>query len=1002
MTLDGKFIVKDNLLLAGATTIQVGSPLWYDWVASAKKFSFVSQNGRFVAQREMRRNHSYWYAYRRRSGKLVKIYLGKQYELTPERLEQACLALEEPNLLKQFSGKTGEQKNLDAGPRIDTSFLPMAKINAPLLPHQLVTRSRLLAEINTPITLIYAPSGFGKSTLANDWKQTCGFPVAWLSLDENDNFAARFWYSIVMAFQVIYRDFGKELLSYLSSSAIDPAEAALRLTNDVIHAQAVYPRLGLILDEFDHIRSSEVYDSLQAWLERLPSNVQLVILGHTKPPLSLGHLRAKCLLTELDTNDLRFTMEEGLRYLRQYPQDPLLAYDDLEKLIKHTEGWAAGLTLTALALGKQEDRRHFIDTFSGAHIYLREYFMETVLQRSSPEIQSFLLKTAILKQLTGSLCDAITGQTNGEEILAQLWQENLFIIRLEEQGWYRYHHLFAEMLYSQLQTRFPDEVPQLHQRAARWYREQYATAEAIYHLMAIEAWEEAALLLEEMALHELEELGEDSRLLRWLQELPEIVFQKHKNLLFVYLRLANIALPPKKVERFLDQIEKNISGQSAALRTQDENDVLAEIQQIRHTWAQGSVFTPPARAGNDYDVRWGPINRLPLLRPAYLHNQNSLNEQLMLDLLHSAQEQNNLFVILMAGGTLSRWLANSGQLRRSEKLCRQILEQAILQRGKLPEPASIPLIVLSHVYLERNEIKLAEECLNRVAEVDPNPASTNIFVYTAFLRAKIQAARGQMEESRTTIQAIRRLHLRRPSGLWTDLELLIYEAFICLRNGDDRAAEQIMVDNESAESLELPLYRLVQAEIALRKRQFEVAEKLFSELILANPNGIAYEPLMLARVLLALALFGQNKIHRALQVITDAIRLAAPERFIRPFLDHSVECVALLWLCSQNDDLTREAKAFIEDLLRLLDPTGKRSPASKAEMEKLTTSALISTREQEVLALLSSGYTNGEIANELSISESTVKTHLGHIYHKFNVNSRVQAVTQARELGLVS
>ncbi len=545
-----KSIVKDNTLVEGEMYIPVGSPSWFEWLSTAKKFSFKSYRGNFVAQCETRRNKGYWYAYRR-SGKLSKVYLGKTDELTLERLEQACISLAGQGLLEQLTdqpaGHTSQAKS-----RIDSSLLPLTKVNFPVLPHNLIARPRLTRQINTPLTLIYAPSGFGKSTLLNDWKQTCGHPVAWLSLDDGDNQLTRFWHSVTMALQTIDPDLGKELLVYLgTTSPLQLSEIVSLLTNDVIQQHAPYPRLSLVLDDFHRINRTEIYNSIQAWVEHLPPNMQLVISGNTDPPLSLGHLRAKGLLTELDAGDLRFTLEEGIDYLRQYHKETPLAYDDLAKLVKHTEGWAAGLTLTALALGKQENHREFIDTFSGAHIYIREYFMETVFQRSSPEVQEFLLKTAILKHLTGSLCDAVTGQAGGEEMLSRLWHENLFIVQLAEQGWYRYHDLFSEMLLSQLQARSPSEIPELHQRAAKWYQAQYAPTDAIYHLFATEAWEEAALLMEEMALRELEQYGEDSRLLRWLQELPSGVVQKHKTLLFVYLRLAQVALPRQKIECFL-------------------------------------------------------------------------------------------------------------------------------------------------------------------------------------------------------------------------------------------------------------------------------------------------------------------------------------------------------------------------------------------------------------------------------------------------------------------
>ncbi len=994
-----KWIVQDGLLHLGSTCLQVGSPEWFSWLAETGKFSYKGENGKFTAQSEKRRKQAYWYAYRRSAGKLSKTYLGRTEELTSERLEEASFVLSGKARFPDSPIGLDENAPAYIQPHLTPSLLSLGKVNVPVPPYILVNRPRLVRQINTPLTVISAPSGFGKTTLLHDWKQTCGFPVAWLALDENDNVPQRFWFSLAMSLQTIEPEYGKELLSYLNtSSSLNIQEVIIHLTNDIARASLGTQRLGLVLDDFHNINSSEVYDFLQHWLAHLPPNLQLVISGHTRPPLSLAHLRAQGRLSELEAQDLRFTLAEGIHYLQQYPHDPPLAYADLEKLVKHTEGWAAGLTLTALALGKQEDRRRFIDTFSGAHIYLREYFMETVLQRSTPRVQEFLLKTAILKHLTGSLCDALTGYTDSEEILARLWEENLFIVRLEQQGWYRYHDLFAEMLVSQLQTHYPEEVARLHQCAAQWYREQYATADAIYHLLATEAWEEAAALMEEMALRELEQFGEDSRLLRWLQELPESVVQKHKNLLFVYLRLANLALSQKKIERFITHIELSIANKSAAAQTQDEHDVLAEIRQIRRIWARGDIFIPPVRAGNKYDAKWELLNRLHLLKPTYNQEQKSLDEQII-DLLHAAQAQQNLFVILMAGGVLAKRAAIAGQLRRSERLSRQILEQARALQRKLPEPASIALNALCLVYLERNEIELAQKYLDQAEEVDPNPTSTNRLIDSAILRAKIQVTQGQSKEARATIQAIRNLNLQRPSATWTELELLTYEALICVRSGDSSSAEQLIL--ETTRSQEFHLSKLVQAEICLRNKQFAEAEKWLNDFMLMYPHSVPFEPLLVARVPLALALLGQNKVSEALQAMIKAVRLAAPERYIRPFLDSGPACAPILWILSQNKDLAGESQAFIQGLLNLLDPLRKYSQISKTEIERLTTAALISAREQEVLTLLSAGYSNREIADELSISESTVKTHLENIYTKLNVNSRIQAITRARELNLI-
>ena len=993
-------IVREGQLQDGLNFVEVGSPEWYAWLARSGKFSYQGENGKFSAQCELRRKQAYWYAYRRSAGKLSKTYLGKTGELTCERLEKACQILSGKALFTDSSQGLGDNASLFEHTQAFPTLLPPGKVNVPVSPHILVNRPRLVRQITTPLTVISAPSGFGKSTLLHDWRQTCGFPIAWLALDEDDNTPQRFWFSLVRSLQTLGSDFGKDLLSYLNTStSLNVQEVIAHLTNDIARVLETTQRLGLVLDDFHNINSSDIHDFLQHWLAYFPAHVQLVIAGHTRPPLSLAHLRAQGRLTELEAQDLRFTLAEGIHYLQQYSQEPPLAYADLETLVKHTEGWAAGLTLTALALSKQEDRRHFIDTFSGAHIYMREYFMETVLQRSSPRVQEFLLKTAILKHLNGGLCNALTGQSDGDEMLVHLWEENLFVARLEEQGWYRYHDLFAEMLLSQLQTRYPQELARLHRCAAQWYREQYAPADAIHHLLATKAWEEAAALMEEMALRELEQFGEDSRLLRWLQELPESVVQKHRNLLFVYLRLANTGLAHNRTERFITHIELSITSKSAASQTPDEREVLAEIQQIRRIWAQGDAFIPPARVGNKYDARWELLNRLHIVKRAYSYGQTSLDDQIA-ELLHDAQVQHNLFVILMAGGVFAMRAIIAGHLRRSERVARQILEQALAQRRKLPEPASIVLNALCHLHLERNEPDLAKKYLDQAEEVDPNPTSTNRLVDTAVLRAKVQMVQGQWKEARVTIQAIRNLHLRRPSATWSDGELLTYEALVCLRSGDIGAAEQLL--REAADGPEGPLTLLVRAEFCLRTEAFVEAEGLLNEYIGAHPQGLAFEPILAARIPLALALFGQHKVNQALQVMAESIRLAAPERFVHPFLDGGSACVPLLWLVWHSKDLNSEAQAFTKELLHLLDPGGQHAQISNAELEKLATSAQISAREQEVLTLLSAGCSNRKIADELSVSESTVKTHLSNIYCKLNANSRFQAIARARELSLVS
>ena len=990
-------IIENNYLRLENGPIEVGSAEWFVWLEKNKKFKYQGETGHFLARGEKRRNDAiYWYAYRRKSKKLSKIYLGKAVGLTSERLEEVCRELSDvPAVKPQTLPK--QRTYTSTEPRIDNSFLPQTKVNAPILPQRLLSRPRLTQQLDLPLTLIYAPSGFGKSTLINEWKQNCGFPVAWLILDKTDNQPLRFLYSLVLSLQTIDPNLGQNLYNYLriSSSSFAINEAISLLSHDIAQLE----NLGIVLDDFHHITNSKIFDFLQAWLEQFPPNLRLILSGHSKPPLALGNLRAMWMVTEIDSSSLRFTTEEGINYLRKYPQDPPLAHNDIEKLVRHTEGWAVGLTLTALALAKQEDQHQFVENFSGAHIYFREYFMETVLYRLSSAVKDFLLKTSIVRQLTGSLCDALTGQSNGKEMLSQLWEENLFLMRLREPDWYRYHDLFAEMLNDQLRAQYPEQIPMLHRKAAKWFDAHFAPADAISHFLAARAWEDAAILIEETALREMELFGEDSRLLSWLFELPENVVQQHKTLLIVYIQVANLALPKSKIESFIGHVETNIAQKAPAKQTRGEREVLEEIQRIRSIWAQGLDYHPTMPSGTQRELSWQLLNGLHLLKDPIGQNTVEL-EQKILQYYESAKELNNLFVILMAGGVYAHRTSNTGKLRAGEKIAHQVLQHAISLRGTLPETASIALVSLSRIHFERCELEQSAYFLAQAAEVDPNPTSTNSPVNAAVLRSKIQLAENQIEAALSTIRAVQELHARRPSASWRDSDLIAYEARIHLRTGNLIRAEQLL--NTASEMEYRPLCDLITAEFLLATGKPEEAEQILHPLIVEYPLSIQQESTTVAKVLLSLALFDQHKMNQSRQVMADAIRLSAADHHLCPFIEHGTRTLPMLIVILQTENLTELAKDFINEIIAIFEEKFDDSEKiAEEEVLSLSTAASITTREQGVLELLSDGQSNKQIALSLSISESTVKTHLTNIYEKLDVNNRVQAVSRAKELQLI-
>ncbi|MCW5864602.1 MAG: AAA family ATPase [Anaerolineae bacterium] len=1011
-----KPVVKEGLLWTGETKsdnapIVPNSAEWDAWLAEHDQFRFVGASGHFSARRERRSGGDYWYAYRRRDGVLHKAYLGKADDLTLERMEEVAAGLAGWAVLAQLSLAADAPGRPNGDSWLgDTSFTGLAKFRPPTLPPTLVTRPRLTDNINTPVTIIAAPGGTGKTTILNAWRQqrdgrggADAVVVAWVALEQEDNQLLPFWATVVMALQAalgaVQPGLGQQLLPFLQrSSPIAPAEIVARLADELARATATAGPLALVLDDFHHIQSADIHTSVQLLMEHLPPSVQLILAGRTRPPLALGRLRAMGVVTELDADELRFTLPEGISFLQQHITAEPLAYGDMETLVRRTGGWVAGLKLAVLALNKQPDRRRVIDTFSGAHVFLREYFTETALRQQPEAVQSFLLKTSILKQLTGGLCDAVTGQSDGAGMLARLWQDNLFITCTEDQTWYRYHDLFAEMLSSQLQRQWPDQIDDLHRRAATWYVAHDMSADAVNHLLFIEDWETAAEVIEDVGLRELAESGEDSRLLRWVQRLPETVVQRHKTLLFVYLRLANLALPRDEVTRFLHCIEQNLTTKSPAALTADEREVLDEVRQITHRLVAQDVILP---ASHLPDQRWQLLDALLITETFYKPKTDEVGARVR-EIYNQARAEGNLFATIFAGTDLSNRALVRGQLRQSEKLAYQVLQQCLLQRGHLPEPASIALALLAQVCLARNDLTRAHQLLDRALVVDPNPTSSNMPLTIAMIRARLQSAEGRHTEAEATMAAARTLQALHPAGAWRDRDLVAHEARIRARQGDWEAAWQLLIEAETDEPHALS--QLVAAEIQLAREQSGAAESLLAQFVAQYPAGFPNESSLEARLLWARALSAQGKMNQAHRVLAEAVRLAAAEGYLRPFLDQGRPLVPLLALMLHMGALPADGERFISEVLRLLEGSSlSLHPSSFAHMpaeglDAVATATSITAREQEVLRLLSEGLSNREIADRLCVSVGTIKTHLTNIYGKLGVNSRMQAVAEAQAL----
>ena len=996
-----KPIVQNGRLQLPSQThdIHVGTADWQAWLQAHDRFIFVGENGRLTARKETRRGQPYWYAYRRRKGKLKKVYLGRTEDLTLPCLRQADAKLEGVDHASLHSphdfSAVVQETAVALQPVIHTKFQP------PIQPQYRLKRPQLTAQMHTPIVVIHAPCGFGKSSLLSDWRQESEKQVAWLSLDSQDDDPVRFCQLLFTAVSAILPLVGAAP-RLLPKATFEQMQTAMV---QLINAVAAKPTasVALVLDGYHSITNEIIHQAMQFLFEHLPQTLQVLIASDRQLPFSLSRWRMAGLLTELTHADLRLSQQEGIAFLQAHPTTQALAYVAMRDLVQQTHGWSAGLHLAALAMKQQPVALASVESLIDGTDYFNEFFVENVLSRQETAVQQFLVQTSILKQLNGALCDAVLARQDSEQMLAQLWRANLFLNQLDgEPVWYQVHRLFTAVLKQQLQKQAPDLVPELHRRAARWYQAQDAPEEAVRHLLAIQAWEDAATLIESVAIRELHEKGEDSRLLRWVMQLPVEIVQHHRALLSIYIRLTNIALSQTHQLHFLDQVEANILQIPEQARSIDETAVLQEVQSFQQRLTTDQMDIAP-----DSEPTLGLTNNYLQGMQFFMKQDYATAEQWIARELEEAETSGNLFLTLLAGGGLAFTQLAQGRLRSGELIAQQVLRDVVARAGRLPEPTSPSFIVLAMIAYERNDLATAQKWVEKATEVDPNPTSANVPMTTQVLQARIQTAQGEFAAAHATLKAAFHLDPDRRSMIWSEQDLIFWQAWVFAREGrDEQAARQLTLAHlagEQANTFEQPkdLGLLVSAEIHLAKGACSLAEETIENLLIAFPHGFRTGPIVYPLTMLATAQLGQNKVNQAQRTMEKALRLAAPEGMIRPFLDRGSTIWPLLSLIQKTGRLTPETHQFTEQLInRIGDTDGQTSSPSFADVANLTLAASISPRELEVIRLVGEGLSNQAIAARMMVTVSTVNTHLKHIYRKLDVHTRTEAVLRAQALQL--
>ena len=1007
--------------------LAVGSPAWYEWLKTASPFIFTCDLGTFTARAERagnRRGGWYWKAYRTQDGKLHRAYLGKPEDMTLERLIAVAEALATACL-----SPTGEVPHSSHRMSHQEPFLT-TKLHVPPARSDSVPRPRLIDRLNgvmqRKLTLVSAPAGFGKTTLLSVWGAVAarsGWHVAWVSLDASDNDPTRFWSYVIAALVMASSGLEENILTLLRSPQ-PPSIESILVT--VINKLAPIPhQIALILDDYHLIEMPAVHQALIFLLDHLPPNLHVVVASRVDPPLPVARLRSRGHLAELRTTDLRFTPAEAAAFLNGVARLDLAA-EDIAALEAKTEGWIAGLHLAALALQERSDRAGFVAMFTGRHRYVLDYLVDEVLHRQSESLQTFLLQTSILDQLSGSLCDVVTESTESDAMLEQLERSNLFLVPLdEERSWYRYHHLFGEVLQSRLQQMHPSRVAELHARAARWYERHGLVADAIHHALAAADFVYAVQLIEQAA-ETLMKQNEIVILLNWLRALPADLLRTLPRLSLFHawaltsinqLDAAEVSL--RDAERVLREAVSQpltSAGSEAVESGAGIQRLLGEIAAVRASIAslRGDVPRTIECASlaleglPDENVLMRGMTALSLGRAYLWSGDLEAAEHVLAEAVTINQRAENVTAALLSRYSQGHLSVMQGRLCQAAEIYRTMLNDTAKLGGVFPI-GNLVHIGMGALLYEWHELKAAEEHLLQGIELGKQWGSAGSllhgFMFLALLKLACGDFNGALMIQQEIEQAVEQDNLSAMRSavraFRVQLELIGGNSEIASQWIQEVADHPLSFPSDF-ERLTLVRAYLVVGKYAEARRELEPLPREAAQ----RSRGMIEN-----LILLALALQGQNEMEQARATLTQALSLAEPEGYVATFVIEGQPMATLLTQVHDTQKKEQDASAhrvspgYIHKLLAVLRGEALPSPKDTAHQGTVQSPGepieALSEREREVLLRLATGMSNRAIAQEFIVSVGTIKTHLNHIYGKLNVHSRTQAVARARALHLL-
>jgi LuxR family maltose regulon positive regulatory protein len=1030
---------------------------WLNWLGEQTSFAFHGRCGHLsVVKEERARGGSYWYAYGSGTGGRRKHYLGPTPRVTLARLE------EEAGAYAAFSSlpwnKTQETLiaeheapfRLEVAPSALFSApvaplqqmplpLPASKLSPPQLAGTLIERERLHARLeealDLPLTLLSASGGWGKTTLLAAWARRQSRAIAWLSLDETENILARFWSAVIAALRTCHASIGATALTLLYSP--QPVSIALVLTSLLNEVASLKGTTVLVLDDYHLIADAAIHESVLYALEHLPPNLRLVLSTRVDPPFPLARLRLRGQMSEIRDLDLRFLADDTRHFLVQRMGLPL-SETEVAILESRTEGWIAGLQLAALAMRQREDHAAFVQTFSGSHRYVLDYFQDDILAYLPPAAQEFLLQTAILSRLHAPLCQAVTGETACQELLEELERENLFLVPLdEERRWYRFHELFRQTLLARLTMSYPERLPVLHLRAAHWYEVQGDLRAAIAHALSAEDFVYAADLME----HEAEAAwtrGEARTVHEWIEMLPDEIVRVHASFaLTAALRLLHTlfgALDEQQqaaVGHTIDRVERLIHEE---VLTEAEQERLYKRVQLFHLW---SVASQSILVRDMAQLQQCGEKMLPLVRedeiiwqmaPLFVNVISCMNGLGACDVLKTAlltagqqaEKTQQRYEWLRIREWLVLILWETGEVSQAERECRMLLSLLQLEWNQQTSIEGYLSLTLARICWACNRCEEAFSHLTHALALAQSWQYRALLAECFECRVIFALERGQLDEAELALQMLRRQTQESGIAIRLPREESV-QVRLWLAQGDHAAVEawtaQIHVDQDRPIDVFCWETSLTLARLRLAQHAYATALPILERLVSHAERGQRLERMMQGLALQVVALAGLKEREQARELTIRLLQVAQPGGLVRVFLQAggSMRRTLQQLYATHATTLSREMEHHLALVLDAFEQEEWESlvPASLQARQRgvsLSSDAApahsvlhepLSSQELRVLRLLVAGRTYAEMARELIVSPNTIKTQVSSIYRKLGVNRRAEASLIAQQFHLL-